>query len=304
MQSYSVRDIERVLRLSRSTIRGLIDVGFVKPTRGPRREYRFSFQDLIVLRAARALIQAKVSRRRIRRSLEDLRRHLPQTMPLSGLSICAVGDRVVVRDGKSHWQVDSGQYVLGLDVSVEDGVLRVVEHNAGFAIESESMRGSAAQATPFAGDVATRTDSALHQEDKDAEDWFDEGLELEGSDPGAALEAYKHTVSLDPQNVAAWINWGRLLHDRGDKREAESVYRRAVEQCGADSVLMFNLGVLLEDLGRTNAALEAYQAAVGEDPTLADCHYNLARLYESLGKPQHAIRHLGQYRRLVTSETR
>ena len=69
MQSYSVRDIERVLRLPRSTIRSLIDVGFVTPTRGPRREYRFSFQDLIVLRAARALIQAKVSRRRIRRSL-------------------------------------------------------------------------------------------------------------------------------------------------------------------------------------------------------------------------------------------
>ena len=127
MQSYSVRDVERVLRLSRSTIRGLIDVGFVTPTRGPRREYRFSFQDLIVLRAARALIQAKVSRRRIRRSLEDLREHLPETMPLSGLSICAVGDRVVVRDGKSHCQVDNGQYVLGLDVSVEDGVLRVVE---------------------------------------------------------------------------------------------------------------------------------------------------------------------------------
>ena len=81
MQTYSVRDIERVLHLSRSTIRGLIDVGFVTPTRGPRREYRFSFQDLIVLRAARALIQAKVSRRRIRRSLEDLRKHLPETMP-------------------------------------------------------------------------------------------------------------------------------------------------------------------------------------------------------------------------------
>ena len=81
MQSYSVRDIERVLRLSRSTIRGLIDVGFVTPSRGPRREYRFSFQDLIVLRAARALIQAKVSRRRIRRSLEDLRKHLPSDHP-------------------------------------------------------------------------------------------------------------------------------------------------------------------------------------------------------------------------------
>ena len=283
MQSYSVRDIERVLRLSRSTIRGLIDVGFVTPTRGPRREYRFSFQDLIVLRAARALIQAKVSRRRIRRSLEDLRKHLPQTMPLSGLSICAVGDRVVVRDGNSQYQVDSGQYVLGLDVTVEDGVLRVVERD--FTAESDT---GGAMPPP-----------------KHAEDWFDDGLDFEeNGDSDAAIEAYKQTVALDPQNVAAWINWGRLLHDRRDKREAEEVYRRALEHCGPDSVLMFNLGVLLEDLGRTQAALEAYQAAVGEDPALADGHYNLARLYESLGQPQHAIRHLGQYRRLLNSETR
>jgi DNA-binding transcriptional MerR regulator len=281
MQSYSVRDIERVLRLSRSTIRGLIDVGFVTPTRGPRREYRFSFQDLIVLRAARALIQAKVSRRRIRRSLEDLRKHLPETMPLCGLSICAVGDRVVVRDGNSQYQVDSGQYVLGLDVTVEDGVLRVVEREFG-------AQGDEAAEPP-----------------RDAEDWFDDALDFEESgDIDAAIEAYKQTVALDAQNVAAWINWGRLLHDRGEKREAEAVYRRALEQCGPDSVLMFNLGVLLEDLGRTHAALEAYQAAVVEDPALADGHYNLARLYESLGQPQHAIRHLGQYRRLLNSESR
>jgi tetratricopeptide (TPR) repeat protein len=281
MQSYSVRDIERVLRLPRSTIRSLIDVGFVTPTRGPRREYRFSFQDLIVLRAARALIQAKVSRRRIRRSLEDLRKHLPETMPLSGLSICAVGDRVVVRDGNSQYQVDSGQYVLGLDVTVEDGVLRVVEKEFG-----------------------PQPDEAIAPP-RDAFEWFDDALDFEESgDIDAAIDAYQQTVALDGQNVAAWINWGRLLHDRGNKREAEAVYRRAIEQCGPDPVLMFNLGVLLEDLGRTQAALEAYQAAVGEDPALADGHYNLARLYESLGQPQHAIRHLGQYRRLLNSETR
>jgi DNA-binding transcriptional MerR regulator len=301
MQSYSVRDIERVLRLPRSTIRSLIDVGFVTPTRGPRREYRFSFQDLIVLRAARALIQAKVSRRRIRRSLEDLRKHLPETMPLSGLSICAVGDRVVVRDGNSQYQVDSGQYVLGLDVSVEDGVLRVVERDQ----QGNIVNASAAKVAPFASEVEKRRDSVFQQEEKHAEDWFDDALDFEeNGDIEAAINAYQQTVALDGQNVAAWINWGRLLHDRGNKREAEAVYIRAIEQCGPDSVLMFNLGVLLEDLGRTQAALEAYQAAVGEDPAFADGHYNLARLYESLGQPQHAIRHLGQYRRLLHSETR
>jgi tetratricopeptide (TPR) repeat protein len=278
LQTFSVQDVERVLRLSRSTIRGLIKTGFVQPARGPKRELRFSFQDLIVLRAARALLEAKISRRRINRSLEDLRRHLPEQMPLSGLSISAVGDRVVVRDGKNHFQVDDGQYVLGLDVSVENGVLRVVERKEQTAVES-----------------APET----------AEDWFTKALELEDSDPKAAQAAYEKAVGTEPDYCSAWINLGRLLHQRHDEKKAEVVYRRGLKECGADPILMFNLGVLLEDLGKTSDAIEAYQSAITEDPNLADGHFNLARLYESLGKEQHAIRHLGQYRRLVsTTESR
>lgn len=273
MSSYSVRDAGRVLQLSPSTIRGLIDGGFVRPARGPRREYRFSFRDMIVLRTARALIDAKVSRRRIRRSLEDLRRHLPESVPLSGLSICAVGERVVVREGTARWRVDDGQYLLGLDVSLEHGVLRMVE----------------------------RKDDSVRKEP--AGDWFAKAMELESKDAKAAADAYERAISDDPENVAAWINWGRLLHESGQPEDAESVYRRALEQFGPQALLFFNLGVLLEDLGRITPAVEAYQAALGEDPNLADCHYNLARLYELLGQPQHAIRHLGQYRRLVASES-
>jgi tetratricopeptide (TPR) repeat protein len=280
MQTYSASDIERILRLSRSTLRALIKNGFVKPARGARRELRFSFQDLIVLRAARALIEARIPRRRINKSLQDLRRHLPQEAPLSGLSISAVGDQVVVREGKSHFQVDSGQYVLGFDVSVEAGVLRVVERREEQPISEPNARDA-----------------------PDAEDLFDQALELEQSDPRKAPAVYEQVVSVDPDNCAAWINWGRLLHEQNRKREAEDVYQRALKQCGPDPVLMFNLGVLLEDLGRTSAALDAYQTAITEDPSLADGHFNLARLYEALGKPQHAIRHLGAYRRLTTQLT-
>ena len=276
MHSYSVRDVERVLQLSRSTIRGLISVGFVKPARGSRRQYRFSFQDLIVLRTARALIQARIPRKRIRRSLEDLRQQLPQTMPLSGLSICAVGDRVVVRDGASRWQADDGQYLLGLDVTQQDGTLHVVAH---------------------AEPAAAVTEQAV-------EDWFERGLELESSDPKAAQQAYARAIQDDAANVGAWINWGRLLQEAGEQRDAEDVYVRAIKECGPEPLLLFNFGVLLEDLGRVSAAIEAYQAAIGEDPTLADGHYNLARLYEAAGKPQHAIRHLGAYRRLLSNEQR
>lgn len=271
MHTYGVRDVERVLRLSRSTVQGLVKVGFVKPARGPRREYRFTFQDMIVLRAARALIDANVPRRRISRSLEELRRHLPATMPLSGLSICAVGDRVVVREGESHWQADDGQYLLGLDVSIENGVLRVIERR------NEPERPTPSQ-----------------------EDWFAQALGLESQDPRGALQLYERAVAADADDVAAWTNWGRLLHEQGELKEAERVYRRALEQCGPDALLLFNLGVLLEDLDRPDAAVEAYQTSLEEDPTLADCHFNLARLYEALGQEQHAIRHLGQYRRLLS----
>ena len=288
MPSYSVHDVERVLHLSRSTIRGLVAAGFVTPERGARREYRFSFRDLIVLRTARALIEAKVPRKRIHRSLEDLRRHLPETVPLSGLSICAVGERVVVRDGKTRWEADNGQYLLGLEVVLENGVLHMVER-------------SQAGADATNGRETNSHDTYSREVDpKTAEQWFTEALELEGADVRAARRAYEHAVKLDPRHLPSWINWGRLLHEQGAIAEADKVYQGALAECGPDPLLMFNRGVLLEDLGNAGAALEAYQAAIEEDPDMADCHYNLARLYEALGKPQHAIRHLGQYRRLVT----
>lgn len=280
-----------MLQLAPGTIRGLISGGFVKPARGPRREYRFSFQDMIVLRTARALIQARVSRRRIRSSLEDLKRSLPDSVPLSGLSICAVGERVVVREGNTRWQADDGQYLLGLDVTLEQGVLRVVEHR--------EAAGSSQRTSAPAGQGQSEDQGQSEGEG----DWFDRALALEESNPAGAIEAYERAVSEDPEDVPAWINWGRLLHEAGKLEEAAKVYGRALDRNGPYALLLFNLGVVLEDLGRVTPALEAYQTAVGEDPTLADCHFNLARLYEHLGRPQHAIRHLGEYRRLVAAES-
>ena len=264
MPSYSVRDVERVLRLSPAVTRGLIRAGFVKPVRGPRRAYRFSFQDLIVLRTARALLDARVPAKRVRRSLDRLRRELPAALPLSGLAISAVGDRVVVRDGEKRWQADSGQYLLGLDVTLENGLLQVVEHKAATVPAATPPAAGARQAEP-------------------ERDWFAEGLTLESTDPASALAAYRRAAQEDPHNAAAWINWGRLLHVLGETVEAEAVYGEARARIGEDPLLLFNQAVLLEDVGKTAAALAAYQGALAADPDLADCHYNLARLYESLG---------------------
>lgn len=273
MHRYGVRDVEKLLRLPRNAIRALVEAGFVSPARGPRNAWRFSFQDLIVLRTAQTLAAAKVPQRRITRSVKELRRHLPDSMPLSGLSICAVAGRVVVREGASRWQAESGQYLLAFEGDPADGSLCVIEHN------------DAAQPAS-------------------AEDWFARGLTLESRDTEGALQAYEQALAGDSARLDAWINLGRLLHEVGRLDKAEHVYREAMKSCGSDPVLLYNLGVLLDDMDRKNEAMEAYQAALSGNPGLADCHYNLALLCEALEKPKEAIRHMAQYRRLTATKSR
>ena len=259
MHQYGVREVERLLRLPRSIIRSLVAAGFVTPARGPRNAMVFSFQDLIVLRTAQELSAALVPRRRIVSALKKLRRQLPQAMPLSGLRIGAVGDSVVVSEGASRWQADSGQYLLALEVT--------------------------AQVTPLKPAAV-------------AEDWYDRALSLEPNDPQAAIDAYARAVEQEPSNIDARVNWGSLLHEQGRLEEAERVYTRALADVGDDPVILFNLGVLMEDMNRRMEAVHAYQKALRLDPGLADAHYNVALLFEGLGRPKDAIRHMAQYRKL------
>lgn len=266
MHSYGVRDVEKLLRLPRSTIRSLIAAGFVTPERGPRNAWRFSFQDLIVLRTAQALAAANIPHRRIVRSLKELRNRLPEQMPLSGLSISAIADHVVVREGGNRWHAESGQYVLAFEGDPATGSLRVIEQ----------------------APVPIETDA-----------WTAQGIELERDDTEAALRAYERAIAADPTRLDARINLGRLLHELGRLDEAERAYRDAIAIRSDDALLFFNFGVLLDDAGRKQEALQAYEAALREDPQLADCHYNLALLYEELDLPKQAIRHMSQYRRLV-----
>jgi tetratricopeptide (TPR) repeat protein len=267
VHQYGVRDVEKLLGLPRSAVRTLVEAGFVSPERGPRKSWLFSFQDLIVLRTAQALAAARVPRRRITRSLKELRRHLPASMPLSGLAISAVGERVVVREGGAAWQAESGQYLLAFEGDPAEGKLNVIE-----------------PARPAPAGTG---------------EWFDRALALEGSDPAAAIEAYRRAVAADPAHRDAHINLGRLLHEANRLKEAEQAYRGALKACGNDALLLYNFGVLLDDMDRKPEALEAYVAALSANPRLADCHYNLALLYEELDKPHEAIRHLAQYRRLA-----
>ena len=228
MHQYGVRDVQRLLRLPRSTIRTLVDAGFVSPVRGPRNAWLFSFQDLIVLRTAQALAAAKVPSRRIARAMKALRRHLPAAMPLSGLAISAEADRVVVREGSQRWQADSGQYLLAFEGSPADGSLSVLERTAPEPAPSEDDV-----------DAYINRGCQLHEAGlfPDAERAYREGIERCGDEP------------------LLFYNLGVLLEDMGRSAEAIQAYEAAVHLDEALADGHYNLALLYETLGKPRDAI-------------------------------------------------
>jgi len=217
---FGVREVEKLLRLPRRTIHGLVRAGFVSPSRGPRQAYLFSFQDLIVLRTAQALAAAKVPAKRITKSLKELRRHLPEAMPLSGLSIGAVGDRVVVKEGASRWQAESGQYLL--------------------AFEGD----------PVAGDLK------VFEQKGELEDAIDRGYLLHGAGRLEQAEAvYRKALETWGPDPLLLYNLGVLLEDLERKAEALESYQAALRADPAMADGHYNLALLCEKLGRPQEAI-------------------------------------------------
>ena len=227
MHHYGVRDVEKLLRLPRSTIRALISAGFVSPARGPRNAWLFSFQDLIVLRTAQALADASVPQRRITRSVKELRRHLPDTMPLSGLSIGAVGDRVVVSEGGTRWQAESGQYLLAFEGNPADGSLSVIEQQQPPANAMSSL------------DARLNHGVSLHEAGNLAE----------------AERVYRAAIKEYGRDPVLLYNLGVLLEDMGRKAEAAASYEGALRGNPQLADCHYNLALLCRELGKPKDAI-------------------------------------------------
>ncbi|MEJ2503950.1 MAG: tetratricopeptide repeat protein [Gemmatimonadota bacterium] len=273
MKGYTTRDVENLIGLSRRHVREYGRSGVLDPARGPGNRYLFSFQDLVLLRTAKELLDDDVPQRRVVRALRYLKEQLPGDRSLTELRIEAEGEEVVARDDERAWDPESGQLRFTFDVAE-----------------------LAAQVEP----LAERAVATVAPSDSTV-DWLELGLELETHAPAQARRAYEKVLELDPTHVNALVNLGRLLHEDGELDAAVVHYRRALEAAGGDEpTAAYNLGLALEDLGRDRAAMDAYTAALTIDPGFADAHYNLSRVYERMGDRVSALRHLKSYRGLTT----
>lgn len=269
MWGYRSADVARMLGLSISEVRRFARAGFAAPMRAGRNELRFSFQDLVLLRAAAGLVRARVRPARVRRALAQLRAQLPEGRPLTGVRVAADGEHVVVQDGGARWHPETGQVLLDFDV--EDLARKVA---------------------PIIRAAGRSNPAPL-----DAESWYRWGADLEDAAPDQAREAYRRALAHDAGHAGAHLNLGRLLHEAGAVHAAEQHYRRALASPQHRALAAFNLGVALEDQDLADEALLAYARAIEADRTLADAHYNASRLLERIGRKAEALRHLAEYRR-------
>jgi DNA-binding transcriptional MerR regulator len=108
---YGSRDVARILGLTRRRLQYWAKTDLVRPsvrTRGGH--HRYTFQDLVALKATKRLIDAGVSIQRIRRSIQSLRRTLPGVRrPLVELVLVATGDVVLVLHRGTAFEAASGQ---------------------------------------------------------------------------------------------------------------------------------------------------------------------------------------------------
>jgi tetratricopeptide (TPR) repeat protein len=266
-----MRGIEEMLGLGRSVITGLIDAGFVSPARGARNEYRFTFQDVVLLRTAYHLRAAKIPPRKMLSSLRQLKERLPQELPLSGLRIRAIGNDVAVRTADAGWEAQSGQLLMDFEVASSQGSVSFLQRN------------NPASPTPQATTAA---------------EWLARGEAYESHDTAAAESAYRQSIAIEPDFALAYVNLGALLCETGRSDQALELYDEAIVRCAGSALLHFNRAIALEDQHQETEALRSYEQCLALAPDLADAHYNAARLHEMLGHAQAAVKHYSAYRRL------
>lgn len=261
---YGLRELTRILTLTPRR------AGQLKRLELLRADSRYTFRDLLALRAAASLLDAGASVRQIKETLAALRRE-GLADPLAETRLVLEDGRLLAQSDRVRYEPRTGQTVLDLDA----GTL------AKAAVET----------------LSTGVVRPLGPPAEQAEAWFERASEWD-ADPARwedAIDAYRRVVGIDPTYAAAWNNLGLLLHRMGRLDEAREAYAAALVQGPGCCEAAYNLGSLAEDRGETDEAIVRYREALAIKPDYADAHFNLAGALARAGRGDEAIDHWRRY---------
>ena len=253
---YTTSQLTKLLSLSRGRLRSWIRADLIHPEETVDGLDYFDYSQVVSAKTLAELTQAGIKSDSIRRSLEQLRRWLPNMdQPLAQLA-------VLERDGELFMRVE--------DALVEPSGQRLLDFEEG----PESFRFSATQNLTS------------------AEEWFE--LACEHEDAGRlphAVEAYRQALLAGGPDRDASFNLANVLYAMNQKPQAVERYYQVLELDRTFVEAWANLGVVLREMKRRSDAQTAFETALKVNPQYADAHYNLAELLEEMGRHAEARPH-------------
>ena len=266
---YSTKEVAGLIGLKSSQVRHYVRRGILDPGRDAGGKYRFRFQDIVLLRTAKGLMDANVSARDVHRSLRKLQVELKSVKSLASVRVFADGGNVVVGSEQQIWNVESGQGHLNFSVrELADNVADLANNHMAAAVETDELS---------------------------SDEWYNLGLDLEEVDVRKAPECYRRALQLDPENADAHVNLGRLFQLEGDIRQAKQHYESALSVVGEHPLAHYNIGTIFDELDELDRAADHYRMA----PEVADAHFNLSRIFKLTGDEVSSQRHMQRYRQLL-----
>jgi len=267
-EEYSRAEVRRKFGLSERQLRSWEKQDLI-PSAGT-----YSFSDLIALQTLVKLREKKIQAPQIAQAMSSLRRKLDWVkQPLSELRIVSDGRRIAVHVAGQKMEAISGQILFDFEASEIGGIMSFPERKP----------------------AANRL--------REAEAWFQKGLELEEAcaPVGEIIEAYQKVLELNPEAAGALVNLGTIYYRNRRFSEAEQHYLRAVEADPTYPLAEFNLGNLYDEQSKLEDAQTHYRRALTLNPHYADAHFNLALLSERTGDVLRAVHHWKQYLKLDTT---
>lgn len=261
-QTFSTRSAARILAVSPDRIRYWVKRRLIHPAATAGRQYRFAFNDLLVMRLAKELLPSRRHLETIQRCFERVRGLLGPARSVTSLRLSNDEGRIVVHERDFAFEAESGQLILDFDSL--SAILKAEDapQIAQAPGEPRRVAGASGEAA-----LARRMFTELLANGKrNAEVHLKIAAALERD--GNLTAALKHLLSaatIEPANAH--------VHER--------------------------LGMLYRRRADLDAAIKSFLRALECDPELVEPHQNLAELYEVTGRKRDALRHLSAVNRLT-----
>ena len=113
MNGFKTREVAELVGMSAPQVRAYARTGLLRPSRGPRRAFYFTFQDLVLLRTAKRLQEADLPAWRVRRVFRALSTQLPPGRSLTEVTITPDTAGIIANDQGQTWNPESGQIRAG-----------------------------------------------------------------------------------------------------------------------------------------------------------------------------------------------